>query len=235
MTGSALGRGQMKPLAILGGTFDPVHLGHLRAAWEAAELLGAEVRLIPVNEPPHRAKPVASPAQRLALLRAALDGQRRLNADDRELRRDGPSFSIDTLIDLRREIGPDRPLVLLLGADAFVGLPEWHRWREIFDCAHIGVLNRPGHEIAPAASLRIKIASRRCTGPEMLRELPAGRVLTIPITPLDISASRIRELLATGQEPRFLMPAAVFANPSLLAPYADPDRLLRASDPALLG
>ncbi len=225
MTSTALEPGQMKPLAILGGTFDPVHFGHLRAAWEAAELLGAEVRMVPAQEPPHRAAPVASTAQRLALLRAALEGQRRITIDDRELRRNGPSYSIDTLIDLRAEIGSDRPLVLLVGADAFLGLPEWHRWREIFDCAHIGVLTRPGHEIAPVPSLRIKIASRRCSAPEMLRESPFGRVLTIPITPLDISASRIRELIAAGREPRFLMPSAVFANPALLAPYADPDRL----------
>jgi nicotinate-nucleotide adenylyltransferase len=210
-----------RPLAILGGTFDPVHNGHLRAAWEAAELLGAEVRLVPAHVPPHRATPVASPAQRIALLRAALEGQRNLVLDDRELRREGPSYTIDTLLELREEIGPERPLVLLLGIDAFHGLPEWHRWRELFDFAHIGVLTRPGHELQPGASLRIKIASRRCTAPQALRESPAGRVLPIAITPLEISASRIRELLAAGRQPRFLVPAALLAKPELLAPYGD--------------
>lgn len=220
-----------RPLAILGGTFDPIHNGHLRAAWEAAELLGAEVRLIPAHVPPHRAPPVANPAQRLALLRAALEGQRGLSVDDRELRRDGPSYTIDTLLDLREEIGPERPLILLLGADAFLGLPEWHRWRELFDHAHIGVLTRPGHELQPGASLRIKIASRRCTTPQSLLESPAGRVLPIEITPLDISASRIRELLAAGRQPRFLVPATLFATSDLLAPYVDPDRVAATVPP----
>lgn len=211
-----------RPLAILGGTFDPVHNGHLRAAWEAADRLGAEVRLVPAHVPPHRAPPVASPAQRLALLRAALEGQRILSADDRELRRDGPSYTVDTLRELRVEIGPDRPLVLLLGADAFHGLPEWHRWRELFDLAHVGVLTRPGHELQPSAPLRIRIASRRCTTPEALHEAPAGRVLPIGITALDISASRIRELLAAGRQPRYLVPARLLDMPDLLAPYANP-------------
>src|SRR5664279_3185069 len=116
-----------RPLAILGGTFDPVHNAHLRVAWEAAELLDAEVRLIPANVPPHRDPPVASASERAAILRAALTGQDRLMLDERELSREGPSWTIDTLIELRTEIGEERPLVLLIGADAFLGLSSWHR------------------------------------------------------------------------------------------------------------
>jgi len=128
-----------KPLAILGGTFDPVHIGHLNAAWEAAELLDADVRLMPANVPPHRPPPIASAQQRAAMLRAALQGQSRLALDTRELEREGPSYTVDTLAGLRAE-QDDRPLILLLGEDAFAALPSWHRWRELFDLAHIGVL-----------------------------------------------------------------------------------------------
>jgi nicotinate-nucleotide adenylyltransferase len=209
-----------KPLAILGGTFDPVHNAHLRVAWEAAEQLDAEVRLIPANLPPHRDQPVASAPERAAILRAALRGQDKLVIDERELRREGPSWTIDTLIELRDEIGPERSLVLLVGADAFLGLSSWHRWGELFDYAHIGVLTRPGHEIATLPTeLRIKVASRRASDPNALLISPCGRVLPMPVTPLEISATLIRDVLAGGGEPRYLVPDAVLDDPRLLAPY----------------
>lgn len=209
----------MRPLAILGGTFDPVHNAHLRVAWEAAELLDAEVRLLPANVPPHRAQPLASPEQRVALLRAALRGQDRLALDLRELQRAGPSWSIDTLVELRREIGPQRPLLLLVGADAFAGLSTWHRWRELFEQAHVGVLPRPGYAGPLDDALERETRGRRVDGVDGLRGRPAGGVLEIDVTPLDFSASRIRALLAEGREPRYLVPDAVLADPALLAPY----------------
>ena len=125
----------MKPLAIFGGTFDPIHLGHLCVAWEAAELLDAEVLMMPAGLPPHRPPPIASAAQRLAMLQVALRGQSRLIPDGRELAREGASYTVDTLAGLRAEQG-DRPLVLLLGADAFAGLPGWHEWQRLFELAH---------------------------------------------------------------------------------------------------
>ena len=169
--------------------------------------------------PPHRDQPIASAEQRTALVRAALAGQDRLTLDTRELRREGPSYTIDTLIEVRAEIGAERALVLLVGADAFAGLPDWHRWRELFDLAHIGVLTRPGHDRALPTELRTKIASRRCSDVRRVQEAPAGRVLTIPVTPLEISATQIRELLAAARAPRYLVPDALFADAALLAPY----------------
>ena len=209
----------MRLVAILGGTFDPVHLGHLRAAWEAVEVLDAEVRLVPANVPPHRPAPVASAQQRAAILRAGLAGQDRLKLDTRELDRAGPSYTFDTLSSLREEIGTQRPLVLLLGADAFALLPTWHRWRELFDLAHIGVLTRPGHIPPLPDELTAAIASRETADVETLRATPAGRVLRIAITPLEISATKIRALLREGHEPRWLLPDALLADPELLAPY----------------
>jgi nicotinate-nucleotide adenylyltransferase len=209
------------PLAIFGGTFDPVHLGHLSVAWEAAELLDAEVRLLPASVPPHRGAPVASAAQRVAILRAALHGQSRLTLDTRELDRDGPSFTIDTLHELRAEQG-ERPLVLLLGADAFAGLASWHRWRELFEAAHIGVLSRPGVSAGLPDALEREVAGRRIADAAGLRALPAGKVVELAVTPLEISATRIRELLAAGRDPRYLLPPGLFDDPALLAPYRTP-------------
>ena len=201
----------MHPLAILGGTFDPIHHGHLRVAWEAAEALDAELRMVPAAVPPHRPQPVADAAQRMAMLEAALAGQDRLHADDRELRRGGASYTIDTLAELRAEIGPQRPLVLLVGADAFAGLSTWHRWREIFDHAHVGVLTRPGHGGVFEAELAAEWFTRRVADAGALREAPAGRILPIEVTPLDVSASAIRALLAEGRSPRYLVPDAALA------------------------
>ncbi len=210
-----------KPLALFGGTFDPVHLGHLSVAWEAAELLDAEVRLLPASVPPHRAPPIATAAQRVAILRAALRGQSRLTLDTRELDRAGPSWTIDTLHELRAEQG-ERPLVLLLGADAFAGLASWHRWRELFGVAHIGVLSRPGISADLPEELEREVAGRRIADAAGLRALPAGKVVDLAVTPLEISATRIRELLAAGRDPRYLLPAGLFDDPALLAPYRNP-------------
>lgn len=208
----------MKPLAIFGGTFDPVHLGHLSVAWEAAELLDAEVRLMPANVPPHRPAPTASAQARVALLRAALREQTRLSVDTRELDRSGPSYTVDTLRELRAEQN-SRPLILLVGADAFAGLSSWHAWRELFELAHIGVLTRPGVDASLPAELAEAVRDRLTQDLGALRDRPAGSVAELAVTPLEISATRIRELLASGRDPRYLLPCGIFADPALLAPY----------------
>lgn len=210
---------KVRPLAIFGGTFDPVHVGHLRAAWEAAEALDAEVYLVPAKVPPHRPQPVADAAQRARMLRAALMGQQRLQIDLRELDREGPSYTFDTLTSVRAEIGATRPLVLLIGADAFAGLSTWHRWRELFELAHVCVLTRPGQIPAVPEELATEVAARAAVTARSLRAAPAGRVLNVAVTALGISATRIRNLLAAGRDPRWLVPQALLDDPALLQPY----------------
>lgn len=219
MGGQGLGEDlNVRPLAILGGTFDPVHLAHVAVAWEASELLDAEVCLMPAGVPPHRSPPVGDAATRVALLRAALRGQDRLGLDTRELARGGPSYTVDTLAELRAEHG-ERPLVLLVGADAFAGLPRWHRWQALFEVAHIGVLSRPGHAGHWPADLAREARPRQVDDPRRLHESPAGGVAVLDVTPLEISATRIRDLLQAGRDPRWLLPPGVAAEPGLLAPY----------------
>jgi nicotinate-nucleotide adenylyltransferase len=212
----------MRPLAILGGTFDPIHIAHLAVAWEAAELLDADVRLMPAAVPPHRPPPIADATTRVAMLRAALRGQDRLGLDTRELARGGPSYTVDTLAELRAEEG-DRPIVLLLGADAFAGLPGWHRWHALFEAAHIGVLSRPGVARDWPAELAEQMVARQVADPRQLCGQPAGKIVELYVTPLDISATRIRDLHAAGRDPRYLLPEALFDDPALLAPYREHD------------
>lgn len=206
-------------IALLGGTFDPVHLGHLRVAWEAAETLDCPVHLVPARLPPHREAPRADAAARVALLRAALTGQDRLLLDTRELGRAQPSWTVDTLRELRAERGAAEPLVWLLGMDAFAALASWHEWEALLRLAHLGVLTRPGHAFAVPAAVQARFPRCLAPTPAALRERAAGRVCRIPVTALDISATAVRALLAAGREPRYLLPDALLARPELLAPY----------------
>jgi nicotinate-nucleotide adenylyltransferase len=189
------------PIALLGGTFDPVHYGHLRFADDVRRALGLdEVRLVPAGDPPHRAGPAASAADRVAMLRVATNEFPGLVVDDRELRRPGKSYTVLTLLELRREF-PGRPLLLLLGADAFRGLPSWHRWREVFDLAHIVVVARPGVNLAtelPAALASIW-RDRLTNDPRELYARPAGCLYVQAVTPHAVTATALRDALARGQ------------------------------------
>lgn len=197
-------------IGILGGTFDPVHFGHLRPALDIQQALGLqEVRLLPCRVPPHRGAPHASPEQRLAMLRLAIGGERNLFIDERELQRDGPSYMIDTLLSLRAELGSERPLALLIGMDALHGLDRWHRWRELLDHCHLVVATRPGWAPPQSGEIAALVQERRAEDVAELRSRPAGRLLFCPVTLLDISASRIRALLAEGKSPRYLLPGVV--------------------------
>ncbi len=208
-----------QPIVIFGGTFDPVHNGHLRVAWEVAEALHAPVRITPCRQPPHRAPPIATGEERVQMLRLALLGQDRLLLDQRELHRAGPSFTIDTLVELRAEVGPDQPIVLVVGTDAFAGFPYWKRWQELFDLAHMVVLTRPGSAIAFPIELQSAIELRKTFAVDALSQAPAGLVLRLNVSALDISATAVRELLAQGLSPRYLVPDALLADDTVLSPY----------------
>ncbi len=197
--------------AILGGTFDPVHHGHLRAALDVAEACDCDVHLVPAARPPHREPPRVSGADRLRMLELAVAGQPRLAVDDREFRRAGPSYTVDTMRDLRREFGSDQPLLLLVGMDAFAGLSTWSRWTELFELAHVGVMTRPGHVPGFEAEVAAEWYARRVHSPAALASRPAGGVLPIDVTPLPISSTDLRARLAAGRGIEFLVPPAVVA------------------------
>lgn len=200
----------VRVIGILGGTFDPVHHGHLRCALEVQQECGLEkVRFIPCGQPPHRRQPAADAARRLAMLEAATSDHPGFEIDTRELRRDGPSYTVDTLLSLRQEL-PDVSLCLLLGMDAFLGLPSWSRWERLIELAHLIVMCRPGADPASAAApLRELLETRRVDEPRELRRRPAGLILLQPVTQLDISASRIRDSIARGRSVRYLLPDRV--------------------------
>jgi nicotinate-nucleotide adenylyltransferase len=197
------------PIGILGGTFDPVHFGHLRAALEVFQDLDlAEVRLIPCHIPPHREPPSATPKQRLRMVRAAVAGVPGLRVDDRELVRGGVSYSVDTLRGLRAELA-DTPLALILGSDAFCGLASWREWRELPRLCHFIVVQRPGWA-PPAEGEAARLLHEGATeDPAAVRDPGAGRVLRWTVTQLEISASRIRAEVSAGRSPRYLVPESV--------------------------
>ncbi|MEQ5802494.1 nicotinate-nucleotide adenylyltransferase [Halomonas sp. H10-9-1] len=196
---------------MLGGTFDPVHLGHLRSAVELGEALALDrVHLIPAKAPPLRGEPRVAPAERLALLRLGIGDTPGLVADDRELAREGPSFSVDTLASLREELGPDARLVMALGHDAFMRLAEWHQPQRLFALAHLVVVDRPDFEAPLPAALRELIARRERENAAALMACPAGGLLRLRLpSRMAISATELRRRLATGRSVRYLLPEAV--------------------------
>lgn len=196
-------------IALFGGTFDPVHYGHLRAASEVAEQLGVDdFRLLPAGQPPHRNGTFAAARHRLAMLELALTPHPDLAVDDREVRRDGPSYMVDTLADLRFEAG-DRPIILCLGQDAANTLERWHEWTRLLDLAHIVVMTRPDSQPGYSEALRSFLEERWTEGPSTLMEVPAAQVCNVNVTRLAISSTDIRTQLAEGRDPRFLLPATV--------------------------
>ncbi len=199
----------MRPIGVFGGTFDPIHYGHLRSAFEMLQALDfGEVRFVPCGDPPHRGVTYAGTEQRLRLVQLAIAGQDGFVADDREVRRDGPSYTIDTLNSLREEF-PRHPLGLIVGMDAFLGLPAWHRWEEILDAAHIVVAHRPGWKAPDIGVLGELIAGRGTHRIEALHAATHGRIHIHAVTQLEIASTEIRDLIAAGRDPRFLMPDAV--------------------------
>jgi len=198
-----------KRIGLYGGTFDPIHLAHLQAALEAAEQARLdEVRLLPCANPPHRTAPAASAAHRLAMLQLAVQDEPQLIADDRELRRDKPSYSIDTIEAIRREISENDCLFWLMGEDAFYGLPNWHRFNDILKQCHLLVWQRPDNAQRPPDTLRELLNQHAVTYPSELGE-GRGKIAFIKPTALALSATQIRSRLADGRSVRYLLPAPV--------------------------
>lgn len=195
-------------IGIYGGTFDPVHYGHLRTALDVQQALGLEqVRFVPCAQPVHRGQPGVSAAERLQMLRLALADQAEFVVDDRELGRQGPSYMVDTLKSIRAEVG-QQTLILVIGADAFKHLGSWYQWQSLFDYAHVLVMSRPGssHRIETEQEfLNEKLTENR----EDLSAATNGHLYFQDVTRLDISATRIRQMIAEKQSPRFLLPDAV--------------------------
>ena len=196
---------------LYGGTFDPVHEGHLAVADAAAGLFDTTVALLPSADPPHRAPPGASALDRAAMLDLAIVGHPRLRVDRRELHRTGPSYSVDTVREVRAEIGDPAPLAWLLGADAFRELTTWHHWRELFALAHLIVAARPGYALdALAPELEDTVATRWTGDRVALEQVPAGRVFRLDLHRPD-SATVVRGRLADGADVDDRVPPAVAA------------------------
>ncbi|MDG2375397.1 MAG: nicotinate-nucleotide adenylyltransferase [Woeseiaceae bacterium] len=199
----------MSPMGVFGGTFDPIHYGHLRMAFEMLQALRfGEVRFMPCGNPPHRDTPHADAALRLEMVRVATEAQHGFVVDDRELQRKGPSYSVDTLSTLRLEF-PLHPIGLIIGMDAFLSLPKWYHWREILQLAHIVVAHRPGWrapDMGPLGELLVDRGTHRIGD---LHQATAGHIYIHDVTQLEISSSDIRENVAMGCDARFLLPDAV--------------------------
>lgn len=198
-----------QPIGIFGGTFDPIHYGHLRTAFELWQLLHlAEVRFLPAGNPPHREQPLAAAELRLRMVQAAVRGQECFTVDDREMRRSGVSYSVDTLAELRAE-HPERSLCLLLGMDAFLGLPHWHRWRDLLGLAHIVVAHRPGWKAPTQGPLGEVMVDHGTGAIRELHETTAGRIYVHAVTQLEISSTELRQLVVSGRDARYLVPEEV--------------------------
>ena len=201
----------LSPLVgVFGGTFNPVHYGHLRSALELVERLQLEqLRLMPSASPPHRDAPECSAERRAAMVELAVTGEPRLVCDAREMQRPGKSYTIDSLIELRGELGTQQGLCMVLGCDAVQDIATWHRWQELLDWAHIVIIARPGWQLPRAGELAQWLKTHQLESPELLRQRPCGGIVIEELRPLAISSTEIRDLLASGRSARYLMPQSV--------------------------
>jgi nicotinate-nucleotide adenylyltransferase len=204
------------PIGILGGTFDPIHHGHLRIAQEALEQCDLmQVRFVPTGTPPHRAAPLAPAKARWEMVRLALNGHPDFHVDVHEVFRTDPCYTVDTLTALRTELGTQQSLCLIIGGDAFLQLHTWHEWRRLFELAHIVVLQRAGGQplgnamLKADAALQTEYRARLAPGASALRETPNGVIFVADMPALEISSTDIRRRCADGKNIRYLVPDAV--------------------------
>lgn len=199
-------------IGILGGTFDPIHYGHLRMAEDLAETLKLDqVRFIPSANPPHKQAPTTSATDRCRMVELAIADNPRFVLDDRELKRDGASYTIDTLLSLREELGKDLALCLIMGSDAFAEFDSWHRWQEILGLCHLVLVERPAVRISEPLrpALQSLLHENYAENPASLSASPSGRISIQRITALDISATAIRKDFLHQHSPRYLLPDSV--------------------------
>lgn len=197
--------------ALFGGTFDPIHYGHLKPVKTLAEQIGLQkITLMPNNIPPHRPQPEASPAQRVKMLELAIAGDPLFDIDLREMRRDTPSYTIETLAALRKERGEHQPLGFIIGQDSLLNLHKWHRWQELPDYCHLLVLERPGYPNAmPTPALEKWLQSHLTKNISRLQQSPSGYVFLAETSLLPVSATEIRARRLAGISCDNLLPAAV--------------------------
>jgi len=197
-------------IAMLGGSFDPVHVGHCRVAIEVRDQLQIDqVRLIPCGQPPHREQFIATAAQRLQMLELAVADEPAIVVDDRELRLNRTSYTVYTLTDLRKEF-VQQPICLIIGVDAYQQLATWCRWTQLFELAHLIVVQRPGYQVITSTVVAQYTEQRRISNPQQLFQERSGMLYFLEIPALDISSTRIKQLAATGKSIRYLVPDAVY-------------------------
>lgn len=196
-------------IGILGGTFDPVHLGHVQPALELLQALPVrEIRFVLARVPPHRAAPKAGAEHRWRMLKLALEAHPKLIADDHELRRDGPSYTADTLRELRAKV--NETLCLIMGNDAFADFTSWYRWKDILGLAHIVVTTRPGAQLPRRGAAAELLKERRVSDPQDLMLDSSGGILPCAVQPIDISATAIRADIAAGGDVAAALPEPVW-------------------------
>lgn len=197
-------------IGIFGGTFDPIHFGHLRTALELYQALDlGEVKLIPCYQPVHRKNPIATPEQRLEMVQVAIEDEPALTVDPCEIERRSPSYMIDTLISLREKC-PETPLCLIMGIDALLGFPSWHRFADILTLAHLVIAHRPQYQLPQTGTIADLLKERLKYQAAALHETLSGNILLHPVTALEISATDIRKQITKGLNPRYLMPDSVY-------------------------
>jgi nicotinate-nucleotide adenylyltransferase len=204
------GRQTRDCVGVFGGTFNPVHYGHLRSALELVERLGLDqLRLMPCSEPPHRTVPCCPAEHRAAMVELAVAGEPALLCDRRELERPGASYTITSLEEMRQELGDDCSLCLVMGGDALAHVDTWHRWRELLDLAHIVAIARPGWDLPVEGEVASWLHAHQLAERDDLRRQGRGGVLLETLRPLAISSTEIREMLAAGRSARYLVPEPV--------------------------
>lgn len=215
---------QPKLQALFGGTFDPIHYGHLHPVEALARQVGLhKVTLLPNNVPPHRPQPEASAAQRVEMVRLAIAGNELFDIDLREMQRDTPSFTIETLAELRAGRGDAQPLAFIIGQDSLLSLPKWHRWEELLSLCHLLVCRRPDYPLRmETPEMQRWLESHQASQAEELHQTPCGNVFLADTPLVPVSATAIRERLHHRQSCDDLLPPAVSAYISDAGLYRNP-------------